>query len=382
MTRDVLTADVIVIGAGIAGASMAARLAGKARVLLLEMEAQAGYHATGRSAANFEPTYGPPVIRALTRASGAFFRDPPEAFAAVPLLSPRGVLMLGDADDGALAEEYVGLGYRACAFAEAKQRYPLLREGVAAHHLIDDTTTDVDVEALHRGFLGRHRWAGGTLLCKAAVTLGERRGGVWHVQTSAGDCQAPVIVNAAGAWADGVAKACGVAALGLTPKRRSACIVAGPPGVDLRAWPQVGNLKETFYAKPMGGKLMISPSDAVPSEPHDAFADDMALAEAIDQYQQVFDHEVTRIESSWGGLRTFTPDGNPAIGFDVVAQGFFWCAGQGGYGIQTAPALGAVAAALLQHNPVPDKIANFGVTAAELAPARFAPGPPTPDRGR
>ena len=136
----------------------------------------------------------------------------------------------------------------------------------------------------------------------------------------------------------------------------------------------MGNLKETFYAKPMGGKLMISPSDAVPSEPHDAFADDLSLAEAIDQYQQVFDHEVTRIESSWGGLRTFAPDGNPVIGYDVVAPGFFWCAGQGGYGIQTAPALSTVAAALLQHMAVPDEIASFGVTAAELTPARFAPG--------
>ena len=235
VTRAVVAADVIVIGAGIAGASLAARLAGEVRVLLLEMETQPGYHATGRSAANFEPTYGQPVIRALTRASRAFFHAPPGGFAEVPLLGPRGVLMLGDADDGALAEEYIGLGYRACSFAEAKRRYPLLREGVAAHYLIDDTTMDVDVEALHRGFLAQHRRAGGTLLNKALVTHGERRGGLWHVQTGAGECQAPVIVNAAGAWADGVAKACGVAALGLTPKRRSACIVAGPPGADLPA---------------------------------------------------------------------------------------------------------------------------------------------------
>ena len=372
MTRGVLTADVIVIGAGIAGASIAARLAGVAHVLILEMEAQAGYHATGRSAANFEPTYGPPVIRALTKASGAFFKDPAEGFAEVPLLAPRGVLMLGDADDGTSAQEHIGHGYRACEFAEAKQRYPLLHEGAATHFLIDDSTMDTDVEALLRGFLAQHRRAGGTLLCKAAVTRGERRGGLWHVHTNAGECQAPVIVNAAGAWADVVAKACGVLDLGLTPKRRSACIVPGPPGVDLRGWPQVGNLKETFYAKPMGGKLMISPSDAVPSEPHDAFADDLALAEAIDQYQRFFDHEVTRIDNSWGGLRTFSPDGNPVIGFDAEAGGFFWCAGQGGYGIQTAPALSLLAAALLQLKSVPAEIARFGVTAAELAPGRFA----------
>ena len=371
MNSDTFTADVIVAGAGIAGASLAARLAGLARVVILEMEDQPGSHATGRSAANFEPTYGPPVIRALTQASGGFFRAPPSGFADIPLLSPRGIVMLGDLDDDALATEYIGYGYRRSTYAEAVVRHPLLRQEAAANVLIDDSTMDVDVEALHRGFLGQHRRAGGVLHCKARVERGQRRQGAWHLSTTAGEFSAPVIANAAGAWADIVARACGVAPVSLTPKCKSACIISPPPGLDARAWPQVGNLKDTFYAKPMGGKLMLSRSDAVPCEPHDAYADDLALAEAVDIYQRYVAHEVTRIERSWGGLRTFAPDGNPVIGFDPVADGFFWCAGQGGYGIQTAPALSKLAAALLQHKAVPSELAALGVTEAELSPARF-----------
>ena len=371
MLRGSETTDIIVVGAGIAGASIAARLAGRASVILLDMEDQPGYHATGRSAASYEPTYGPPLVRALIKASGAFFRTPPEGFAQAPLLHSRGLIMLGDADDDALADAAVVAGYRRADVAEAMARHPLLRADAAAIVLIDDGLMDLDVEAVLRGFLGQLRRAGGKLTCKARVDRGQRRGGVWHLSSTAGDFAAPIVVNAAGAWADQLAASCGIDGLGLVPKRRSACIVAPPPGLDARGWPQVEYLKDTFYAKPSGGKLMISPSDEEPAEPHDAFADDLALAEAIDVYQRFFDHEVTRIERSWGGLRTFAQDGNPVIGFDRSAEGFFWSAGQGGYGIQTAPAWSEVAAALLLASAIPAEIAKLGLTPDVLSPARF-----------
>lgn len=362
MARGILTADVIVVGAGIAGASLAARLAGKAKVVVLEMEAHPGYHATGRSSANYEPTYGPPLIRDLTKASGAFFRAPPEGFADVPLVAPRGCLAVGGADDGALADEAIATGYRRVDFTQARARVPLLRPG-AAHHLIDDSLMDIDVEALLRGFLTQHRRAGGALHLAARIDAGRREGGVWRLETAAGFFEAPMLVNAAGAWADDVARRCGLPPIGLVPKRRSACIVAAPAGVNVMDWPQVVSLRDTFYAKPTGGKLLISPVDAVPAEPHDAFADDMALAEGIDAFGQVIDHEVMRIERSWGGLRSFVADGNPVVGYDPAAEGFFWCAGHGGYGIQSAPALSEVAAALV--------LGESPVYAAALSPARL-----------
>ena len=360
--------DVIVVGAGIAGASLAARLAGKASVLVLEMEAQPGYHTSGRSAATYEPTYGPPVIRELTTASGAFFHAPPEGFAASPLLAQRGCIAVGDPNDDVLAKEAIELGYRRASFAEAAARLPLLRQG-AAHILFDDNVWDADVEALLRGFLGQHRRAGGMLLTAGRLEAGKRADGVWRLSTSAGDCEAPIVVDAAGAWADDVARRCGLTALGLTPKRRSVCIVPAPPGVGVANWPLLISLGNSFFAKPTGGKLMISPFDAVPSEPHDAFADDLLLAEGIDAYQQIVDHEVTRIERSWGGLRTFATDGDPVVGFDPAADGFFWCAGQGGYGIQTSPALSEVAAALVLGKPMP--LGLSAQTADQISPARL-----------
>ena len=351
---DTHTTDILVIGAGIAGASIAARLVGHARVHLIEMEDRPGYHATGRSAANYEPTYGPPIIRQLTAASLAYFERPPDGLAEVPLLSPRGVVMLGGDGDDALVQEALDAGYVRSDFAACKVRLPLLRAGTAVHYLIDDSTRDLDVDALHRGFLKLHKRSGGGLTCRTRLAGAVRADGVWRAETSAGRFEAPILVNAAGAWADEIAGSLGLLPLGLIPKRRSAAIVAVPGGLDARAWPQVGDLKDSFYTKPMGGALMLSPSEAVPAPPHDAYADDLALAEAVEAYQAHMDHEVTRIDRSWGGLRTFAPDGNPVIGFDPRAEGLFWTAGQGGYGIQTAPAWSALAADLLLHRQAPD----------------------------
>ena len=242
---------------------------------------------------------------------------------------------------------------------------PLLRAG-AAHYLIDDSLMDVDVEALLRGWLGMAKRSGGRLLTRAGLESGERRGGVWRLTTRAGACEAAVLVNAAGPWADELARRCGVSPLGLVPKRRSMCIVPPPATVNFAAWPQIVALNDTFYAKPSGGKQVICPADATACEPHDAYADDMALAEGIAAYCEAVDHEVVRIERSWGGLRTFATDGNPVVGFDPSADGFFWSAGLGGYGIQTSPALSALAADLvLAKGASPD-------LASALSPLRLA----------
>ncbi|HRC87467.1 MAG TPA: FAD-binding oxidoreductase, partial [Thermoanaerobaculia bacterium] len=271
----------------------------------------------------------------------------------------------------ATREEAIGWGYRRATFAEVAERAPLLRPEGLAHVLVDETTMDVDVEALHRGFLRLHKQAGGELVCRARLETAQRRGGVWHLETTAGSFAAPIVANAAGAWADRVAAAFGLAPLGLQPKRRSAAIVAGPAGVDVRGWLQVGDLRETFYLKPTGGKLMLCPVDADPCEPHDAYADDMRLAEAVEAMQRHVRLEVTRLERTWGGLRTFAPDSNPVIGLDPRAEGFFWSAGQGGYGIQTSAAWSEAAAALLLGDPMPAHVAELGIMARDIAPDRL-----------
>jgi D-arginine dehydrogenase len=237
--------------------------------------------------------------------------------------------------------------------------------------LIDRAAEDIDVDLLHQGFLRRFRQAGGRLVCDAAASAIERRAGSWSLTTRAGTFEAPVVVNAAGAWADAVAGLAGVAPIGLQPRRRSAALVSPPAGVDVSGWPLTFGAGETFYFKPMGGKIMISPADATPVEPHDAWADDMKIAEAIELYQQHMDHEITRLDHTWAGLRSFAPDGEPVVGYDPEAEGFFWLAGQGGYGIQTSPALSRTAAALILHEDVPGDVRAQGADAAAISPRRF-----------
>jgi len=365
--------DVIIIGAGIAGASLAAQLQPRKNVLVVEMEERPGYHSTGRSAAMYIPTYGPPMILALTRASGGFFHNPPEGFTAAPLLSPRGVVMLVDAGQEAEAEQGRALGFTDISIAEVCGLLPLLRRDSIAMALFDRAGEDIDVDLLHQGFLRGFRRAGGSLRCDAAARALTRKDGEWVVDTTAGSFRAPVIANAAGAWADEVAMLAGVATIGLQPKRRSAALVTPPAGVDITGWPLGFGAGETFYFKPMGGKIMISPADATPVEPHDAWADDMKIAEAIELYQMHMDHAITRLDHTWAGLRSFAPDGEPVVGYDPQVEGFFWLAGQGGYGIQTSPALSRTAAALICHAELPADVVAEGASAAAISPRRFHP---------
>jgi D-arginine dehydrogenase len=340
-----------------------------AQVLLLEMEGQPGYHATGRSAAMYEPCEGVAVVRALTRASYGFFSSPPDSFADVPLLSPRGVLMLGYEGDERLIVDAKRNGFAEIDAAFARSKLPLVKLDGAIAILWDEQAQDIDVDALHAGRLRALRRANGEVVTDAAVRHGARTGNVWRLEAKGGTFEAPTIVVAAGAWSDQVAASCGVAPVGLQPKRRSAAILAGPPGVA--DWPEISPVDVSFYAKPTAGKLMLSPADQDPVEPHDAWADDLRLAEAVAGLEEMVDMQVQRLERTWGGLRTFAPDGLPVVGFDPAADGFFWLAGQGGYGIQTSPALSRMAAALLAGREIPADLVRAGILQEQLSPRRF-----------
>lgn len=366
------TSDVIVIGAGIAGASVAAELAADRSVIVLELEDRPGFHSTGRSAATWLPTYGPPSVRALTRASGDFLKQPPAGFCPTPITSPRGELLLGLPGQEAAVEDQRTVGMQDITLDDARQRIPLLRTDAIECALFDDSCLDLDVDALHQSYLRLFKARGGSVHCNNAATAISRHNGSWQVATSQNTFEAPVLVNAAGAWCDEIATMAGVPVIGLQPMRRSVALIPVPAGLNIDTWPVTANAEITFYFKPQSGLLLVSPADETPVDPHDAWADDMAIAEAIDQLQQYLDIEVSRIEHTWGGLRTFSPDGDLVVGFDPAADGFFWLAGQGGYGIQTSPALSRTAAALITGHNIPADIARHGVTAASMLPARFA----------
>jgi len=367
------TSDIIVVGAGIAGASVAAHLAAAASVTLLEMEERPGYHSTGRSAAAFEPNYGPAPIRALTRAAAEFFWKPPAGFANAPLLTPRETVFFAPPAQAenfdTLMRESVGL--MEISVAEGKARYPLLKTGYATRAVLDPATADIDVDLLHQGFLRLFKSRGGKLHCDAGAQAIARAGGKWTVTTKADTFTAPVIVNTAGAWGDAVAKMAGLRPVGLQPKRRSIAVIPGPAGLDYMAWPLAGDVGETWYCKPQSGKLLVSPADATPVDPHDAYADDMTLAEGIARFQEATDLDVTHVERTWGGLRSFAPDGAPVCGYDAGAEGFFWLIGQGGYGIQTSPALSRYAASAVLRQKPPADIIEEGLDPQSLSPARF-----------
>ncbi|MEO3386331.1 FAD-dependent oxidoreductase [Mesorhizobium sp. CAU 1741] len=370
-------ADVLVIGAGIAGASLAAELAGNARVIVLEREAQPGYHTTGRSAAIYSQVYGPPQIRALSRASAGFFDAPPAGFSTHPLLRKRVVALVGRQDQAhtvaATFEEVRDRGDVGLIEGDAVQdRIPLLRHGYAAAALLENSAADIDVHALHHGYLRRLKEAGGTLVTNAEVRALGRVGGDWQVETGSGTYRAPIIVNAAGAWADDIARQSGIAPVGLVPKRRTALIVDGPErGVD-DAWPMVVDIDEEFYLKPDAGRLLISPADETPSPPCDAQPEELDIAICIDRIERAFDLQVRHVANRWAGLRSFVADKVPVVGFAADAPGFFWLAGQGGYGIQSAPAMARLAAALIAARGVPDDLAAQGVDAESLSPQRPA----------
>jgi D-arginine dehydrogenase len=370
--------DILVIGAGIAGASLAWRLAPRRRVLLLEREAQPGYHSTGRSAAMFMETYGPPMVRALTRASRAFYERPPEGFTDASLLSPRGVLYLAThGQEGLLRRTRDDLrptcpDLETVDAAEALRRVPCLRPEVVHGALFERDAQDIDVHALHQGFLRGLRRAGGELRCGVRLTAATHDGQAWTVTFGDGESvRAATIVNAAGAWADELAKVFGATPIGLEPRRRSAFTFRPPEGLDVHAWPAVVGVDESYYFKPDAGVLLGSPANADPVPPHDVVPEELDIAMGIHQIESVTTLQIRRPASTWAGLRSFAPDGEIVIGWDGGCPGFFWLAGQGGYGIQSAAGASELAAALVCGDPLPLSLAQQGVDPHAVSPQRL-----------
>lgn len=371
------TADVVIIGAGIAGASAAADLAGDRRVLVLERESFPGMHSTGRSAALFSEIYGSAPIRALSRASRDFLYDPPAGFAEGPTVRPRGALHIASAGQLAALEAFAGLPDVAPAVRRldaqgCREACPILREDYVVAGVLETGSADLDVDALHQGWLRQLRAAGGRVAVDAEVTGLSRTAGGWRVETPGLTVEAPVVINAAGAWADRIAALAGAAPIGLQPMRRTALIVDAPEGADPQGWAMVIDIDEEFYFRPDAGALLLSPGDETPSEPCDAQPEELDIAIAVDRVQNATTLQVRRVRRSWAGLRSFVADRTPVVGFAADAPGFFWLAGQGGYGIQTAPAMGRLAGSLVRGEGVPQALADHGVTAADLAPERLA----------
>lgn len=368
------TADFIVIGAGIGGASTAYWLAPRASVIVLERESQPGYHSTGRSAATFMESYGPAQVRALTRASLDFFQNPPAGFCQAPLLSPRGALFFAGPGQEAELDEYETSARAATAGVlrldarQAADFLPVLRPEQLAGAVLETDVADIDVDALLQGFLRGARAAGARTEYGVDIASISRQDGIWEVTTSQGAFRAPVIVNAAGAWADTVAALAGATPLGLVPMRRSAFLFAPPEGLATAHWPLFMDVRQSFYIKPDAGMLLGSPCNADAVDAHDVQAEELDIAIAIDNIERLTTLRIRRPTHVWAGLRTFAADGEFVGGYDPRTPGFFWAAGQGGYGIQSAPAAGRLYAAALLGE---DLFAGAGVDAAAIHPGRF-----------
>ena len=370
--------EILIIGAGMAGASAGYGLAGDASVTILEQEEIPGYHTTGRSAAFYAETYGNELVRRLTSASKAFFLDPPEGFTDSKLVHDRGALFLARKDQcvslSALyeAKHKVLPSVRRVDRDFIIERVPSIRPDYAAQGVWDPECRDIDVHTLHQSFLAGFRDRGGQVVNDARVTKIKRTGKGWQVKTEDGrDFGADIIVNAAGAWADLVAGMAGAAPLGLVPKRRTVIIFPAAGGLERPDWPLVLDADDQFYFKPETGRVLATPGDATPMPPQDVQPDEMDVALTIDRVERVLTCPVGRVESKWAGLRTFAPDNTPVVGEDPDVPGFFWFAGQGGYGIQTAPAMSALIAGLVKDGSVPEWLADFGVKSVHYAPVRF-----------
>jgi D-arginine dehydrogenase len=370
-------ADVLIVGAGIAGSSLAFELADRASVVLLEREAQPGYHSTGRSAAMLTETYGSALVRRLARASRPFLERPPPEFADQPLLSPRGMLHVARADQRAAldraerAAASLVPALRRLDAAGVRELAPLVSAAYVDGGLLEPEARAIDVALLHQGYLRGLRRRGGRLITDAAVTAIRVAPGGWEVATTAGACRAEILVDAAGAWADRLAELAGVAPLGLVAKRRTAILLDPPAGLDPAAWPMVIDVEERFYVKPEAGQLLVSPADETPVAPADVQPEELDVAVAIDRYETLSGQRNPRLRRRWAGLRSFVADHDPVVGRDPAAPGFVWLAGQGGFGIMTAPALARIAAALILSGRMPAEIA---CEPAEIGPGRLRAG--------
>ncbi len=375
------SADFLVIGAGIAGASVAYWLAPHGRVIVLEREDQPGYHATGRSAALFSQSYGSAQVRALTRASRAFFENPPAGFGDHPLLSPRGFMLVAapgqeaqlDAHWKVVSDLYDNA--QRLDTAQACAMLPALRPGKTVAAVYESDAADMDVHAIHQGYLRGMRACGGELVCRSHVTAMERDDGLWRVTCGKQIYEAPVVLNAAGAWVDTIARMAGALPIGIEPRRRSAFIFAPPPGMACAHWPMAVGAGEDWYIKPDAGMLLGSPANADLVEPQDVQPEEMDIALAMHQIEENTTLTIHRPTRTWAGLRSFVADASLVGGFDDKVPGFFWVAGQGGYGIQTSAAMGETCAQLARGLPMPAHVASFGLSAEMLGPTRLRHAP-------
>ena len=362
--------DIVIVGGGMAGASLGALLAADARVLILEMEERAGYHATGRSVAFWEESYGGPVVQPLTTASGPLLAAPDPDFHEGSFLSPRRTLHVGRAEDAPLRDALIAqfAGKVDLRPVDPCALVPGLRPDWTLG-VMEASCQDIDVAALHQACLRRFRRLGGEVRLGAALLGARAADGGWRIETRDGPVGCGVLVNAAGAWADAVARLSGVAPVGIAPLRRTVVQLQVPdlPSPDL---PLIMDLRSRFYFKPDGpGRIWLTPHDETPSPPCDAAPEELAVAEAIARFEEAVDWRIGRIEHKWAGLRSFAPDRAPVYGFAPVAPGFFWFAGQGGFGIQTAPAAALLGAALLTGSAMPEAVAS--IDAAAYGPGRF-----------
>lgn len=365
--------DALILGGGMGGASVAAHLAPSRRVILLEREASCGYHATGRSAAMFMPSYGSESVRPLTQASRAFLEEPPQGFGGA-LIRPRDALHVARRDQlpqlEALAQRTPSLvkldGPAAC------DKAPILRRSEVCAAMLETDAGDIDVDRLHRGFLRQALESGARLVESAGEVKIDRAGDLWRVRAGGQAFTAPILVNATGAWADQTALAAGLRPKGLQPLQRTVVVVDPPAHKNFLDWPIVKDVEEHFYFRPFAGRLLITPADETPSAPCDARPDVLDVACAMMKFHDVALHPVKTVRHRWAGLRTFAVDRAPVIGWENDACGFFWFAGLGGFGIQTAAAAGRMAAALILKGSVPAELLEFGLDPAAFDPRRGA----------
>jgi len=372
--------DIAVVGGGIVGASLLHFLDGARSVILLEQESALGYHSTGRSAAEFTRRFHSEPIGRLTKASADFMMNPPIGFSDADLLRLRGNLIVADTDK---ADRLTNAFHQECAVAPAGaspvqlldidgalEKCPILDPQWVKAAFFDPDCWDVEVENLLQGYLRTAKAKGAVVRQSCQVTAGRRDSGHWLIETSQGEVRARCVVNAAGAWADPVAQMFGVHPLGLTPHRRTAINVE-VSGHDVGSMSEVSEIDELFYFKPDAGKLMVSPADETPVDPHDVRPEELDIAYAAHYLAECTTLDVRHIAHSWAGLRTFAADRLPVIGASSQLDGFFWLAGLGGFGIQTSPAVGQIAAALLLETPLPDELCAAGVDVSAFSPSRL-----------
>ena len=378
MTASTTHCDYLIIGAGMAGASAGFYLAQFGKTIVLEQEEFPGYHTTGRSAAMLIPSYGPAQVRALTAASMASFKALPAQFETHPLLTPRGTLMVGEPgqqnllQEHALQVESTGAPAQLLSVQATVDLVPVLKTDRVAGGVLEPGCFDVDVNTLFQGFLRGIKREGGSLVQHARVVALERVGGLWQAHLDNGFVYcAPVVLNAAGAWADAIGALAGASPIGLEPRRRTAFTFMATAGLATAAWPLVGGVDETWYLKPEAGLLLGSPANADPTQPGDVQPEELDVATGIYRIEEMTTLTIRRPQRVWAGLRSFVPDGGLVAGFDTQLPGFFWVAGQGGYGIQTAPAMGEACAALVRSMPLSQRLVDCGLTQAMLSPQRL-----------